>query len=77
MQVPGVYLFRFFAGFCLISNGVYIGGGSIQGSIGQGPVIVVETDRGSLTVRKDSGAPLAAHNEKSSEDHIRPEIEKH
>ena len=53
------------------------GGGSIQGSIGQGPVIVVETDRGSLTVRKDSGAPLAAHNEKSSEDHIRPEIEKH
>jgi len=53
------------------------GGGSIQGSIGQGPTIVVETDRGSLTVRKDSGAPLAAHNEKPSDEHIHPEIEQH
>jgi DUF4097 and DUF4098 domain-containing protein YvlB len=51
--------------------------GSIQGTIGQGPTIVVETDRGSLTVRKDSGAPLAAHNEKPSDEHIHPEIEKH
>ncbi len=24
-RLPGVYLFRFFAGFCLIANGVYIG----------------------------------------------------
>jgi hypothetical protein len=24
---PGIYLFRFFAGFCLIANGVYIGAG--------------------------------------------------
>ncbi|HEY1205972.1 MAG: DUF4097 family beta strand repeat-containing protein [Bryobacteraceae bacterium] len=51
--------------------------GSIQGTIGQGPAIVVETDRGSVTVRKDSGAPLAAHNEKPSDEHIHPEIEKH
>jgi hypothetical protein len=27
VRLPGVYLFRFFAGFCLISNGVYIGVG--------------------------------------------------
>jgi hypothetical protein len=26
-RMPGVYLFRFFAGFCLIANGVYIGVG--------------------------------------------------
>lgn len=26
-HVPGVYLSRFFAGFCLITNGVYIGAG--------------------------------------------------
>lgn len=26
-RFPGVYLFRFFAGFCLIANGVYIGFG--------------------------------------------------
>lgn len=26
-KVPGPYLFRFFAGFCLIANGVYIGAG--------------------------------------------------
>jgi hypothetical protein len=26
-RFPGVYLFRFFAGFCLIANGVYIGAG--------------------------------------------------
>ncbi len=27
LRVPGKYLFRFFAGFCLIANGVYIGVG--------------------------------------------------
>lgn len=26
-RAPGVYLFRFFAGFCLVANGVYIGTG--------------------------------------------------
>src|SRR5207249_1155643 len=25
LKLPGVYLFRFFAGFCLVANGVYIG----------------------------------------------------
>jgi len=27
---PGLYLFRFFAGFCLVANGAYIGGGIFE-----------------------------------------------
>lgn len=27
LALPGIYLFRFFAGFCLVTNGVYIGAG--------------------------------------------------
>jgi hypothetical protein len=30
-RMPGIYLFRFFAGFCLIANGAYIGVGSFEG----------------------------------------------
>src|SRR5262249_55540640 len=30
-RLPEVYLFRFFAGFCLIANGCYIGLGSFDG----------------------------------------------
>lgn len=30
LRSPGLYLFRFFAGFCLVANGVYIGAGSFQ-----------------------------------------------
>jgi hypothetical protein len=33
IRAPGLYLFRFFAGFCLITNGAYIGAGSF-GQIG-------------------------------------------
>ncbi|MEI6147725.1 MAG: hypothetical protein WCS01_01385 [bacterium] len=29
-RCPGLYLFRFFAGFCLIANGVYLGIGSLE-----------------------------------------------
>jgi hypothetical protein len=35
-RCPGLYLFRFFAGFCLIANGVYLGGGAIQSLTSQG-----------------------------------------
>jgi hypothetical protein len=31
VKVPGVFVLRFFAGFCLIANGVYIGIGSLAG----------------------------------------------
>ncbi|MBX3438686.1 MAG: M50 family metallopeptidase [Planctomycetaceae bacterium] len=30
-QLPGVHVLQFFAGFCLIANGAYLAGGSIQG----------------------------------------------
>lgn len=53
------------------------GGGSIVGSIGQGPSIVVQTDRGSLTVRKDSGTPVAARTGNPSPQPVQPEIEQH
>ncbi|HEX8985468.1 MAG TPA: DUF4097 family beta strand repeat-containing protein [Bryobacteraceae bacterium] len=60
-------------------DGEHRRGGSIVGSLGPGPSIVVQTDRGSLTVRKDSGTPLVAHNQDQDEDrdkHQHPEIEK-
>jgi hypothetical protein len=31
IKIPGAFLARFFAGFCLITNGVYIGIGSLSG----------------------------------------------
>ena len=31
LRCPGLYLFRFFAGFCLMANGVYLAIGSLQG----------------------------------------------
>ena len=36
MKSPGVYLFRFFAGFCLIANGVYIAFGPGEGGADTG-----------------------------------------
>ena len=35
-RAPGVYLFRFFAGVCLIANGVYIAFGSANGTADPG-----------------------------------------
>lgn len=31
LRAPGRFLFRFFAGFCLVANGAYIGVGSVEG----------------------------------------------
>jgi hypothetical protein len=30
VRCPGDYLLRFFAGFCLVSNGAYLGGGALE-----------------------------------------------
>ena len=30
-KMPGAYLLRFFAGFCLVANGAYLGAGSVEG----------------------------------------------
>ena len=43
-RLPGVYLFRFFAGFCLVANGVYIGTGWL---LADGADPWVMTDNGS------------------------------
>lgn len=39
LRSPGVFLFRFFAGFCLTANGVYIGIASIQGLADAGDML--------------------------------------
>jgi hypothetical protein len=39
LRAPGPYLFRFFAGFCLIANGEYIGVGSFQGLADAGDML--------------------------------------
>ena len=40
LRAPGLYLFRFFAGFCLVANGVYIGGGAFQGIADAGELLM-------------------------------------
>ena len=40
-RIPGVYLFRFFAGFCLVANGVYIGTGWLIAN-GADPGVMIE-----------------------------------
>jgi hypothetical protein len=40
-RLPGVYLFRFFAGFCLVANGVYIGTGWLIAN-GADPGVMLE-----------------------------------
>lgn len=41
LRAPGVYLFRFFAGFCLVANGVYIGLGPFLAD-GADPQVMTE-----------------------------------
>jgi sterol desaturase/sphingolipid hydroxylase (fatty acid hydroxylase superfamily) len=42
LSAPGVYLFRFFAGFCLVANGVYIGAGHFIAN-GADPWVMMES----------------------------------
>lgn len=41
LRTPGIYLFRFFAGFCLVANGVYIGLGRFLAE-GADPAVMTE-----------------------------------
>jgi hypothetical protein len=43
-RLPGLYMFRFFAGFCLVANGVYIG---IGWALADGADPSVMTENGS------------------------------
>jgi hypothetical protein len=38
-RIPGTYLFRFFAGFCLVANGAYIGLGAFSGLADAGDML--------------------------------------
>jgi hypothetical protein len=58
---PGVYLFRFFAGFCLIANGVYIGLGSIQGLADAGVMLMHGSSRWQLILFGILTAPLGLY----------------
>jgi hypothetical protein len=42
LRTPGIYLFRFFAGFCLVANGVYIGLGPFLAD-GADPQVMTES----------------------------------
>jgi hypothetical protein len=55
---PGLYLFRFFAGFCLIANGVYIGGGSLRGLADAGELLAHGADRWQLLLFGAMVTPL-------------------
>ena len=61
LRSPGVYLFRFFAGFCLIANGVYIGLGSIQGLADAGVMLMHGSPRWQLIVFGILTAPLGLY----------------
>jgi hypothetical protein len=41
LRWPGVYLFRFFAGFCLVANGVYIGAGWVVAGGADAVIMIV------------------------------------
>lgn len=61
LRSPGVYLFRFFAGFCLIANGVYIGIGSIQGLADAGVMLMFGSSRWQLILFGILTAPLGLY----------------
>ena len=46
----GLYLFRFFAGFCLIANGIYIGYGSFHGIADAGVMLMHGSGRWQLVL---------------------------
>ncbi len=47
-RLPGQYLARFFAGFCLIANGAYLGGGAWSGAGDAGDLLRTGTPFGIL-----------------------------
>ena len=49
-QAPKLYMYRFFSGFCLISNGLYIGFGMNLAPLDTGVMIALGVPRLSMTV---------------------------
>jgi len=58
---PGVYLFRFFAGFCLIANGVYIAFGPAEGATDTGVMMQHGSPRWLMLVFGILTAPLGLY----------------
>jgi hypothetical protein len=61
LQLPCIYLFRFFAAFCLIANGVYIGGGSFQGLADAGEMLMHGSHRWQLILFGLLTAPVGLY----------------
>lgn len=55
---PGLYLFRFFAGFCLVANGVYIGVGGFHGLADAGDMLRHGSPRWQLALFALATVPL-------------------
>jgi len=60
-RAGGSYLFRFFAGFCLLANGLYLGVGSFQEIGDAGDLIRYGTPRGVLFAFGLVAAPLGLY----------------
>lgn len=58
---PGVYMFRFFAGFCLIANGVYIAFGPSDGAADTGVMMQHDSPRWLLVLFGLLTAPLGLY----------------
>ncbi|MBN1911255.1 MAG: M50 family metallopeptidase [Pirellulales bacterium] len=60
-RAPGVYLFRWFAGFCLIANGVYIAFGPSHGGADSGVMTAHGTARGVMVLFGLATVPLGLY----------------
>lgn len=58
---PGDYLFRFFAGFCLVANGFYISIGSVQGIADAGDMLLHGSSRWQLVLFGAVAVPLGLY----------------
>ena len=48
LRWPHAFLWRFFAGFCLVSNGVYLAGGALAGGMDPGDLMRLGTPQAAL-----------------------------
>ena len=61
LRCPGFYLFRFFAGFCLIANGVYLGIGSFQAIADASELLMYGSRRWQLILFGIATVPLGLY----------------
>jgi hypothetical protein len=61
LRAPGLYLVRFFAGFCLVVNGVYLGVGGFVGTGDAGDLLVFGAARWQLLLFGLATTPLGLY----------------